>query len=231
MTFDPVGEVNPFQAPRAHIGERAMAGEFETDTEAEIIRRAHIGHEASIKSIGLLNYLGAVFGGIATVCLVLIGLGLVPMSQRAADPNAPPPEAMRIVFLGIALVYLVLTVLNAAMGYGLRHLQVWARWTTVVFTVLGLIYTLLVSAVAALTNPIVGLISLLFGSLIPGYILYLMVSAKGGVVFSPEYKLVIAKTPHVKYKTSLIVKIFVGLLLFVFLLGVIVAIVSSFQPR
>ena len=43
--------------------------------------------------------------------------------------------------------------------------------------------------------------------LIVGYILYLMLSEKGSVVFSPAYKEIIARTPHIKYRTSLILKI------------------------
>jgi hypothetical protein len=53
--------------------------------------------------------------------------------------------------------------------------------------------------------------------LINGYILYLVFSEKGRRVFSPEYQEIIRQTPHVKYQTSIIVKIFVGLLLGVLL--------------
>jgi len=84
---------------------------------------------------------------------------------------------------------------------------------------------------AFLANPIAGAITLLVGSLIPGYILYMMVSAKGSMVFSPEYKAIILKTPHVKYKTSLIVKIFLAILLLVIGLAGVGAIMSSLQPR
>ena len=63
--------------------------------------------------------------------------------------------------------------------------------------------------------------------LIVGYILYLLLSPKGSVVFSPAYKEIIAQTPHIKYRTSLILKIV--LVLFVSLIGLAIvgAIIST----
>lgn len=49
-----------------------------------------------------------------------------------------------------------------------------------------------------------------------GYVLYLLRSRKGAVVFSPEYRAVIEKTPHVRYKQSRLVWGFVVLLVIVF---------------
>jgi len=230
VSFAPPEDVNPFDPPRAEIGHRAFDSGL-VDNEAELIRRAHIGHEASIRSLGLLNYFGAIFGAIGTVGLLVMASGLVSLNQPNAIPNGPSPGTMRVIFLGVAVLYLALTLLNGGMGYGLRRLQPWARWTTVVFTALGLLYTLVVSVFAFLANPIAGAITLLVGSLIPGYILYMMVSAKGSMVFSPEYKAIILKTPHVKYKTSLIVKIFLAILLLVIGLAGVGAIMSSLQPR
>jgi hypothetical protein len=42
--------------------------------------------------------------------------------------------------------------------------------------------------------------------IIPGYILYLLLSPKGSMVFSPEYWEAIERTPHIKYKTSWLLK-------------------------
>jgi len=54
------------------------------------------------------------------------------------------------------------------------------------------------------------LIGFPIGTLIHGYILYLYWGTKGRKVFSPEYKQIIAGTPHVKYKTSIIIWILLG---------------------
>jgi hypothetical protein len=50
------------------------------------------------------------------------------------------------------------------------------------------------------------------GTLINAYILYLVFSRKGRTILSEDYQQVIAATPHIKYKTSIIVWIFLGLL-------------------
>ena len=67
---------------------------------------------------------------------------------------------------------------------------------------------------------VVGLIGFPIGTLISGYILYLLWGKKGRVIFSPEYQAVIAATPHVKYKTSIVVWILLGLVVVLILAGI-----------
>ena len=65
-----------------------------------------------------------------------------------------------------------------------------------------------------------GLLAFPIGTLINGYILWLFFSDKGRTVFSDAYKDVIAATPHVKAKTSIVVWIFLALLLGLLVLGI-----------
>ncbi|HKB60455.1 MAG TPA: hypothetical protein VKC56_10480, partial [Gallionellaceae bacterium] len=58
-----------------------------------------------------------------------------------------------------------------------------------------------------------GLLGFPFGTVISAFILYLLFSKKGAMVFSDEYKQVIADTPDIKYRTSIIVWIFLALLI------------------
>jgi hypothetical protein len=60
-----------------------------------------------------------------------------------------------------------------------------------------------------------------WGTIINGAILYLVFSKKGAKVFSPEYQEVIRQTPHIKYKTSIMVIVLVSILLAVLIVGVI----------
>lgn len=89
-------------------------------------------------------------------------------------------------------------------GTGLRRLKPWARIPTGILSGIGLI-----------GFPI--------GTLINGYILYLVFSQKGKMVFSEEYRTVIEQTPHIKYRTSIIVWIVLGLLLALILFGLTAA--------
>jgi len=154
--------INPYAAPTAPVEDVAA------NPEADAIRRAHIGHEASIKAVGILYYLGGVLvavGGIATL-------------------RADAAMALGLVSVGILQLFA---------GWGVRGLRRWGR-------ILGCI----LSALGLLGFPI--------GTLINAYILYLLLSKKGRTIFAPEYQDVIAATPDVKYRTSIVVWIVLGLL-------------------
>ena len=68
----------------------------------------------------------------------------------------------------------------------------------------------------------IGLIGFPVGTLINAYVLYLLLSKKGRTIFTPAYLDVIAATPHVKYRTSIIVWIFLALIVVVMLAAVLV---------
>jgi hypothetical protein len=74
---------------------------------------------------------------------------------------------------------------------------------------------------------IIGLIAFPLGTIIHAYILYLIYSQKGKMVFSPEYHDIIRQTPHIKYRTSIIVWIALGILALAVLLIIGVLILSS----
>ena len=156
-----------------------------SSNNAEQIRKEHLKHEASVKSVGILYFLGATFLLIAGVA------GLV---------TADGAEKL------FGLVLAALGVLQMWVGIGVRRLKSWARIPTAVLSGIGL-----------LAFPL--------GTLINGYILYLVLCQKGKIVFSEEYKRVIEQTPHIKYKTSIVVWIFLGLLIVLIglaLIGVLV---------
>lgn len=96
--------------------------------------------------------------------------------------------------LGIAAVGLGAATAMAAVGYGLRALKPWVRIPAILLAALGL-----------LGFPI--------GTLINGYVLYLLLCAKGRFVFTPDYAQIRNVTPHVRYRSSLLVRILFVVLL------------------
>ncbi len=94
----------------------------------------------------------------------------------------------------ITPIYLGLGALFILLGRGVRQLRPWARTTAIVLAAIGL-----------LGFPV--------GTLLNAYILYLLLAKKGKRIFEDDYKDIIEATPHVKYRTSIIVWIFLGLLL------------------
>ena len=224
-TYNPE-EINPFRAPAATIGQPTLTG---ANADAEVIRRTYLTHEASIKSIGSLSYLGAILGVPLTILYTLMAVGvfpgMIPQGEGQPDPR---------LYMGIsAVVMLISTLINAGMGYGLRNLQVWARWVTIVLSALTLLYF----AVIVIGGGVVGgasiagaiMLGLAIPALITGYIFYLVVGSKGAMVFSSEYREVIKQTPHIKYKTSLLIKIFLALIVGLIVLGIIAAIVGGIR--
>ncbi|MEM1070829.1 MAG: hypothetical protein AAGI63_18130 [Planctomycetota bacterium] len=85
----------------------------------------------------------------------------------------------------VGSLYLCLGLLQGWIGLGLRRLLNRGRTGGIILSTIGL-----------LGFPVVTMIS--------AYFLYLLLSEKGRVVFSPQYRDVIAKTPHIRYRTSVI---------------------------
>lgn len=158
--------------------------------EAEEIRRTHIKHEASVKSIGVLYFIGAVF-------VILAGVGAVLDKEE--------PIEVRIL---AAAILIGLGAFQFWVGTGLRTLKSWTRIPTGILSGIGLF-----------GFPI--------GTIINAYILYLVFCKKGSTVFSSEYQQVIAATPHIKYKTPIIIWILLAILFALFILGLLAGLLSK----
>jgi hypothetical protein len=207
----PEDTINPYAAPATEIGSEPTGLDADL-AEVEAIRRAHLGHEASIQSVGSLHYLGAILG----VLSLAGGLAWGDPALRSSVGRT-----IMVVF------YLFAIALNFALGYGLRSLKPWARWTETALLSIQMV-TLIVGVMGALALGIPPLmLGYLVMGLIVGYILYLLLSPKGSVVFSPAYKEIIARTPHIKYRTSLILKIVLALFVSLIGMAIVGAILSS----
>lgn len=66
-----------------------------------------------------------------------------------------------------------------------------------------------------------GLLAIPIGTLINGYILYLILSEKGKYVFSEEYRAVVAATSDVKYRMSPLVLFFIALVILLVVLAIV----------
>jgi hypothetical protein len=169
-----MSELNPYAPPRARVDDVDGAA-----SEVEAIRREHIKHEAAVRSIGTLYYIG---GGLILIAAFPFFLGGVRQPDVAA------------ISLGLGMLYLVLGAVLLVVAHGLRRLKPAAR-------------------IASIVLAIIGLIGFPIGTLINGYILYLLCSAKGQRIFAPDYAAIVAATPHVKYRTSIVVWIVLAVVL------------------
>ncbi len=163
--------INPYAAPKA------VVDDVGANAEAEATRREHISHEASIKAVGMLYYLGGFFMAIGAIAA---------FTGAYAKISEISGIVIFLLLAGLVGIFLVV-------GRGLRTLKRWARVPTAILAGLGL-----------LGFPI--------GTLINGYILWLVLGKKGKFILSEEYAAIVAATPDVKYGTSIIVWIFLALI-------------------
>jgi hypothetical protein len=143
-------------------------------SDAARIRREHIAHETSLKNVGILYYVGGLFAA-----FVVIGFVIMFFSQRRQVIG--PQEFLIMLF--VTGIYGAIGALLFVSGYGMRRLQRWVKIPAGFLSGLGL-----------LAVPC--------GTLINGYILYLIFSRKGTVILSEEYQEIIRQTPGTKCKTS-----------------------------
>ena len=122
-------------------------------------------------------------GGVLT--LIGAGVGLFAPGATAGENKA--------VLVVAGLLIGALSIAYLACGWALRTLKAWARIPAAVLAAIGL-----------LGFPI--------GTLINAYILWLVLSGKGRVVLSADYAAIVEATPHIKYRTSVVVWVVLGLL-------------------
>ena len=170
------------------------------DGDAAQIRREHLKHEASLKGIGALYILGGIFAVLA---------GFSSFMSLTAMRNEVQIGGTELTFaLVIAAVILGIGVLQFAVGLGMRKVKPWVK-------------------IPATIVAAIGLISIPVGTLLGFYVMYLIHSSKGQVVLTESYQQVMAQTPEIKYKTSIIVKVLLVILLVVLALGIGAAVFNA----
>jgi len=110
-------EINPYAAPQSQV--------LHTTSQDELIRQEHINTEGTMKSVGILFYLGAFF--LIVYGLILVGAGLNGMKE----------VSWVLVLIGVVL--LALGIGQGRVAYGLRKLQSWARTPSIILASLGLL--------------------------------------------------------------------------------------------
>ncbi len=200
----------PTTALDAEPTDLSAGGDIE-QAEAEAIRRELLNHETAVKSIGSLQGVFAflIFLGVVGRILALSQTMVTPLARNLAILNV--------------VINLCLGVLCVAICIGLHRLQTWARWTSIVLISLNLFFLALAMIAILLSGAVPVAAIVLLASAIPGYMLYLLVSHKATRIFTPEYRAIVAQTPHIKYRTSLVLKILLGLLVALMTLAIMAA--------
>ena len=204
---------NPYAPSGSSYGDASLDANFDL-SQAELIRKSHLSHEANIQGFGCLYTLGGILGILGAIFYV--GIGILVMAGGVVPKGL---ESMVFAAGGDQLVSGGLTTLVGVIFLAIAVAQLFAGRSMQTLNPSGKILAIVVAAIGMLQFPC--------GTLISGYLLYLLVSAKGRTVFSSAYKEVMQATPHIRYRTSIIVWIFLFILIGVLLLGVLAAIFGA----
>ena len=204
---------NPYAPSGSSYGDASLDANFDL-SQAELIRKSHLSHEANIQGFGCLYTLGGILGILGAIFYV--GIGILVMAGGVVPKGL---ESMVFGAGGDQLVSGGLTTLVGVIFLAIAVAQLFAGRSMQTLNPSGKILAIVVAAIGMLQFPC--------GTLISGYLLYLLVSAKGRTVFSSAYKEVMQATPHIRYRTSIIVWIFLFILIGVILLGVLAAIFGA----
>ncbi len=109
-------EVNPYAPPEARIGEEMTPGVPDDLAEADAIRRAYLGHEAAVKSIGSLHYLGSIF--LVLALGVFVSNVIIHYRQIRGGME---PEQIALVFISSVFI----TAVSLVLAIGLTGLKPW----------------------------------------------------------------------------------------------------------
>ena len=204
---------NPYAPSGSSYGDASLDANFDL-SQAELIRKSHLSHETNVKGFGCLYTLGGILGILGAIFYV--GIGILVMAGGVVPKGL---ESMVFGAGGDRLVSGGLTTLVGVVFLAIAVAQLFAGRSMQTLNPSGKILAIVVAAIGMLQFPC--------GTLISGYLLYLLVSAKGRTVFSSAYKEVMQATPHIRYRTSIIVWIFLFILIGVLLLGVLAAIFGA----
>ncbi|MEM1304548.1 MAG: hypothetical protein AAGG46_06610 [Planctomycetota bacterium] len=193
--------VNPFAAP---LLSDSPAAELKSAglSESEVIRNELLRTESSIKSIATIYLLSGV---VWTVIGVILAGAMIFAQNGDFDGGESGP-----IFVAIGCAMAVLGGASVWYAFGLRRLDSQVRTPV-----------LLIQSISMLVHV---LRLNIFGIGIGIWVLVTLSSDNGKRVLTPEYQEIVAATPHIKRKTSLLVWIFLILLLVLVGVGVLAAV-------
>jgi hypothetical protein len=202
---------NPYAAPseNKYSGYTSPYQSQLGDANAESIRRAHIQHEASIRSVGTFQQIGAVMNAI--YALMFIYLIFVPPQEWNEQRETSP--AVHALVMTFTIVFLAgASALFWWIGAGLKNFRTPQRTVATIFFAIGLM-------------------ALPLGTLINGYFLWLLHSQKGNTIFTSEYRRIVRATPHVRPGMSCMLKALIIFLILAILLTIFIIVLMMIQAN
>lgn len=173
------------------------------------IRRRLLSRESNIRAVGLLLLFSAVFQLLLGAGVIAMGvgdaLGLLP-EPETIEQSARQSSSERAIGAGIG-------------GAALIALGVWFSWSGILLRKL-----MRSGRPAAYVYGILCLFGFPIGTLIGIAALTIISGRRASFILSPEYREIVAATPDIRAKLSIVTKVAIGLLVVVvFFIGALLA--------
>jgi hypothetical protein len=179
-----------------------VANASTTTTEStDETRQSYFSHEQQVRSVGtFFRFNGVLQLILAALILLALAVAFVIFPDRG---------------LGAHLTQFVTMAIEGAIFVIVGGVTFWAGSLLRNLDRKAFVPAVIVAAFGLLAIPI--------GTLINGFILYLLLCDKGRFVLSDPYRDVVAATPQYQWKTALWVKIIIGLMVLAFVLVVVIS--------
>lgn len=152
---------------------------------AESIRRQCIQHEATIREMGALYIIGS--------CASFLSVAGILLGAILGGRDGEVDFAGQIMLFVLGGVMAIVAGFQLWFAIKLRAFEPWTRPVATVFSVLGLL-------------------GIPLGTLISIFQLIALQSTEANQIFSPEYKEIIRRTPHIKPRPSILLWILLAIL-------------------
>ena len=170
---------------------------------ADEMRQLYFPHEQQVRSVGMFFRIMGGFQLLFAAIILLAGT----LASFAGEG------------FGAHLVQFVAIAIESAIVIIIGGVSFWAGNLLRKLDHKAFIPVIVVAAIGLLGIPV--------GTLINGFILYLLLCEKGRFVLSDPYRAIVAATPQYQWKTALWVKIIIGLMILAFVSVVVISILLA----
>ena len=191
MSVNPYAEpVNPYAASASTLTPSIYSSETAIGDVVQF-RQNHLSHESAIKGFALLYAISSGFS-------ILVALAIVCIGALALTTGAS--SAVAVIAIVYSIAYFFAGGLAGLVSHGLYRLSDVGKIGGAIFAALSLC-------------------ALPFGTALGAYLLYLIFSSKGNIVFSERYRSAVKETPQIRATIPIFVWVVLAVMALFFVAG------------
>ena len=182
--------LNPPESTGLHTG-HCMSSD-----KPEAVRRSHLAEESYVKAMGILNYLYALFFGVAASAWLCIAI-------MNASGKVLAPWISQIGWIIYIINLWLMALLSFVAGFGFRRLRPWAIRIEAILSLCWLLSWLLAFVISSRIGPFSGILSAACIYLALATPMLNLWDVRRSVIFDRDYRRVIEETPSIRTRAKL----------------------------